>query len=90
MADDPWAIPFQHPDTLPEDIPLVPGSKLGEHPEGRPADEDTETMRARLVYQSRKRGVLEMDLLLSTFIDSGKLKTMSREDMMEYDRVSRP
>lgn len=44
-------------------------------------------MRARLVYQSRKRGILETDLLLSTFIDSGKLKSMTREEMQEYDRL---
>ena len=50
--------------------------------------EDTETMRSRLVYLSRKRGILEMEMLLSTFIDSGKLKHMSREDMQQYDRVS--
>ena len=29
--------------------------------------EDEKTIRARLVYQSRKRGMLEGDLLLSTF-----------------------
>ena len=44
-------------------------------------------MRARLVYQSRKRGILETDLLLSTFIDAGKLKGMTRSEMVEYDRV---
>ena len=108
MADDPWALPLQHPGTMPEDIPRVPGKDLRycnvmmsrlkacyilgantqtSHPEGRSADEETETMRARLVYQSRKRGILETDLLLSTFIDSGKLKNMNRTEMEEYDRV---
>jgi len=86
MADDPWAIPMQHPGTMPEEIPRAPGG-TSEHPEGRSADEETETMRARLVYQSRKRGILETDLLLSTFIDSGKLKNMTRAEMEEYDRV---
>ncbi|KAI0535097.1 Flavinator of succinate dehydrogenase-domain-containing protein [Xylaria digitata] len=46
--------------------------------------EDEKTMRARLVYQSRKRGILETDLLLSTFADEN-LPTMTREQMTEYD-----
>jgi len=86
QADDPWAIPMQHQGTLPEDIPMNPGSIEGQHPEGRDMDEATETMRARLVYLSRKRGILEMEMLLSTFIQD-TLKTMSREEMQEYDRV---
>ncbi|KAI2463471.1 DUF339-domain-containing protein [Annulohypoxylon bovei var. microspora] len=47
--------------------------------------EDDGTMRARLVYQSRKRGILETDLLLSTFADA-YLPTMTREQMAQYDR----
>jgi succinate dehydrogenase assembly factor 2 len=35
--------------------------------------------------QSRKRGILESDLLLSTFADA-YLPTMTREQMMAYDR----
>ncbi|KAI0881693.1 DUF339-domain-containing protein [Annulohypoxylon maeteangense] len=46
--------------------------------------EDDSTMRARLVYQSRKRGILETDLLLSTFADA-HLPTMTREQMTQYD-----
>ncbi|CAD6581912.1 MAG: succinate dehydrogenase assembly factor 2 [Cyphobasidiales sp. Tagirdzhanova-0007] len=88
MADDPWALPLQYPGTMPEDIPRVQGANSQtSHPEGRSDNEETETMRARLVYQSRKRGILETDLLLSTFIDSGKLKNMSRTEMEEYDRL---
>ncbi|KAF8915463.1 hypothetical protein BGZ52_000590, partial [Haplosporangium bisporale] len=33
----------------------------------RDPDESLQTIRARLTYQSRKRGILETDLLLSTF-----------------------
>jgi succinate dehydrogenase flavin-adding protein (antitoxin of CptAB toxin-antitoxin module) len=92
LADDPWAIPLQNPqaDPDPNEIPLAHyrGGDTA-HPEGRNPNEDTETMRARLVYQSRKRGTLEMEMLASTFIDAGKLKSMSREDMLEYDRVCR-
>ena len=86
QADDPWAIPMQHAGTVPEDVPMNPGSVEGQHPEGRDIDEATETMRARLVYLSRKRGILEMEMLLSTFIKDS-LKTMTREEMQEYDRV---
>jgi len=46
--------------------------------------EDPKTMRARLTYQSRKRGTLESDLLLSTFADT-HLDAMSPEQLKEYD-----
>ncbi|KAF8476246.1 Flavinator of succinate dehydrogenase-domain-containing protein [Kalaharituber pfeilii] len=47
--------------------------------------EDAPTMRARLLYQSRKRGILETDLLLSTFADEN-LHKMSPEQLKEYDK----
>ncbi|KAK6530275.1 succinate dehydrogenase assembly factor 2 [Orbilia ellipsospora] len=47
--------------------------------------EDEKTMRARLVYQSRKRGILETDLLLSTFADEN-LSRMTVVQMQEYDK----
>jgi len=47
--------------------------------------EDTITMRARLLYQSRKRGILESDLLLSTFASS-HLAGMTPSQLQEYDR----
>ncbi|KAI1485209.1 Flavinator of succinate dehydrogenase-domain-containing protein [Biscogniauxia mediterranea] len=50
----------------------------------RRVGEDDSTMRARLTYQSRKRGTLESDLLLSTFADT-YLPTMTREQMAQYD-----
>ncbi|KAJ1326388.1 succinate dehydrogenase assembly factor 2 [Microdochium nivale] len=50
----------------------------------RRVGEDEETMRARLIYQSRKRGILESDLLLSTFADE-RLPSMSKEEMTTYD-----
>ncbi|KAF3931980.1 hypothetical protein ABW20_dc0102558 [Dactylellina cionopaga] len=46
--------------------------------------EDEKTMRARLVYQSRKRGILETDLLLSTFAGEN-LPSMTVDKMKEYD-----
>jgi len=43
-------------------------------------------MRARLVYQSRKRGTLESDLLLSTFARD-VLAGMGEEELREYDKL---
>jgi Flavinator of succinate dehydrogenase len=48
--------------------------------------ESLETVRARLVYQSRKRGTLESDLLLSTFAQE-HLGTMNAEELSEFDKV---
>lgn len=50
--------------------------------------EDVETLRARLVYQSRKRGNLEMDLILSTFAREN-LATMSEPELNEFDKVGK-
>lgn len=46
-----------------------------------------QTLKARLVYQSRKRGTLETDLLLSTFAGEF-LDGMSVEEMKEFDKAS--
>jgi len=43
-------------------------------------------MRARLVYQSRKRGTLESDLLLSTFARD-HLGSMDEAELREYDKL---
>ncbi|KAF8244537.1 DUF339-domain-containing protein [Wilcoxina mikolae CBS 423.85] len=51
----------------------------------RRTGEDLTTMRARLLYQSRKRGILETDLLLSTFAHE-HLSTMTKEQLEQYDR----
>lgn len=48
--------------------------------------ESVETLRARLVYQSRKRGTLESDLLLSTFAKE-RLGEMTEGELKEFDRV---
>ncbi|CAZ81564.1 unnamed protein product [Tuber melanosporum] len=47
--------------------------------------EGLSTKRARLLYQSRKRGILETDLLLSTFADEN-LGKMGMEQLDAYDR----
>lgn len=48
--------------------------------------ESIDTMRARLLYQSRKRGILESDLLLSRFAKK-YLNELSMEDLKEYDQL---
>jgi len=50
----------------------------------RRTGEDLPTTRARLLYQSRKRGTLESDLLLSTFA-SENLSTMDRSQLDQFD-----
>jgi succinate dehydrogenase flavin-adding protein (antitoxin of CptAB toxin-antitoxin module) len=50
----------------------------------RRTGEDGNTLRARLLYQSRKRGTLESDLLLSTFADAN-LPHMTMEQLRQYD-----
>lgn len=51
----------------------------------RRTGESDATTRARLLYQSRKRGTLESDLLLSTFAEAW-LGRMSRSQLDQYDR----
>ena len=55
------------------------------HPEGRDS-ESTEILRKRLVYESRKRGILETDLILATFAQE-RLGSMADRELREYDRV---
>ncbi|XP_075234972.1 succinate dehydrogenase assembly factor 2, mitochondrial-like [Lycorma delicatula] len=50
------------------------------------ADEPLKVKRARLLYQSRKRGVSENGILLATFADK-HLKTMDEELLSDYDRL---
>ena len=47
-------------------------------------NESVEQRRARLLYQSRKRGILENDLLLGSFA-AKFLAGMSPEELVEYD-----
>lgn len=50
----------------------------------RRTGEDPNTTRARLLYQSRKRGTLESDLLMSTFAEA-HLRDMTPAQMAQYD-----
>ncbi|XP_044257917.1 succinate dehydrogenase assembly factor 2-A, mitochondrial-like [Tribolium madens] len=49
-------------------------------------NEPLEQRRARLLYQSRKRGMLENDLLLSTFVDK-YLKSFTESQLEQYDKL---
>ena len=82
LLADPWPLPHtpEHlaSTTTPADNPpLPPLPRL---------NETVETLRARLVYQSRKRGTLESDLLLSTFARD-HLGAMTQVELKEYDKV---
>merc|ERR1712013_27704 len=55
----------------------------------RPIERNGETRAnkvARLVFQSRKRGILENDLIMSTFARE-YLDTMSDDDLERYDKI---
>ena len=52
----------------------------------QPQNETTEVKRRRLLYQSRKRGMLENDLLLSNFA-SIYLPTLNEKDLDLYDKL---
>ncbi|KAF8965083.1 mitochondrial protein [Flammula alnicola] len=79
---DPWPLPH-----TPEHMASTTTPSDVEPPAPLPRPNETvETLRARLVYQSRKRGTLESDLLLSTFARD-QLSTMTQEEMMEYDKL---
>lgn len=86
---DPWTLkapPMPEPPRLDPAIKSMDDLINSPHPEGRDR-EPTETLRKRLVYESRKRGILEMDLILSTFARD-RLAHMSDRELREYDRVS--
>ncbi|XP_072033635.1 succinate dehydrogenase assembly factor 2, mitochondrial-like [Amphiura filiformis] len=50
----------------------------------QPTNETVDLQRARLVYQSRKRGMTENGLLLSTFADK-YLNSFNKEELQLYD-----
>ncbi|KAN0129255.1 Flavinator of succinate dehydrogenase domain containing protein [Lactarius tabidus] len=79
---DPWPMPHtpEHISSTatPTDLPA---------PEPLPrTGESIETTRARLVYQSRKRGTLENDLLLGTFAQE-HLGAMDAAELSEFDKL---
>jgi len=81
---DPWPLPHTPEHMANTQSPSAAESVLPPIP--RP-NESIENTRARLLYQSRKRGTLESDLLLSTWATKAKLDTMTKEELKEYDQV---
>ncbi|KAH8108772.1 DUF339-domain-containing protein [Phellopilus nigrolimitatus] len=81
-SKDPWLLPNtpEHEATTRSPVDLPPPAPIP-----RP-NESLEKMRARLVYQSRKRGTLETDLLLSTFAQEN-LAGMPEAELSEYDKL---
>jgi len=79
---DPWPLPHtkRHmeatatPPNIPKPIPVP------RH------NESLETLRARLIYQTRKRGTLESDLIMSTFAKE-HLHSLTREELLELDQL---
>lgn len=72
-----WIDPEQDPDAPVIEIKIPPIPRVGE---------DLQTKRARLLYQSRKRGILETDLLLSNFAKK-HLDSLNMEQLEEYDKL---
>ena len=66
--------------------PIDPPSREPFIPDYPMKKEEPEVKRARLLYQSRKRGMLENDLLLSTFA-SKHLATFNEDQLEMYDRL---
>ncbi|KAI3421061.1 hypothetical protein GPALN_014687 [Globodera pallida] len=48
--------------------------------------ESVEVLRARLLYQSRKRGIRENDILIGGFADQ-HLAQMGKQELEQYDRI---
>ncbi|KAI9336122.1 Flavinator of succinate dehydrogenase-domain-containing protein [Obelidium mucronatum] len=53
----------------------------------RPQNEPLDNKRARLLWSVRKRGILEADLLLSTFVDKTRLAGMSALELEQLDSL---
>ncbi|QRV76577.1 succinate dehydrogenase assembly factor 2 [Ceratobasidium sp. AG-Ba] len=82
LADDPYPLPLSK--NVPEGDSDLDSSLLPP-PISRP-NESLSALRARLVYQTRKRGTLESDLLLSTFAKE-HLASMSEAELREFDKL---
>ncbi|WWC90179.1 uncharacterized protein L201_005112 [Kwoniella dendrophila CBS 6074] len=90
-SDDPFPLPFSSPDLArgEKSTPTKLSEDSEEWPIPSPLDrtgENPNTLRSRLIYQTRKRGTLETDLILSTFAKEF-LPTMSVEEMQQFDKL---
>jgi len=84
---DPYPLPLSHPIAPDLDSTLAELTSFEIPPLDR-SHEDMDTTRKRLVYQVRKRGMLEGDLLLATFARD-KLPSMTDDEVRQFDKVSR-
>lgn len=81
--NDPFPLPLSSQElTDQEPIP----QELLPTPLPRP-NESLDALRGRLNYQSRKRGTLESDLLLSTFAKEN-LPSMTQPELEQFDKAS--
>ena len=89
-AADPYVLPFDPAlESMRKQGPVDAPAPKEEWPLPQPLDRTGETeksLRARLVYQTRKRGTLETDLLLSTFARDF-LHTMNVKELEQFDKV---
>ncbi|XP_012539294.2 succinate dehydrogenase assembly factor 2, mitochondrial [Monomorium pharaonis] len=69
-----------------QDIIHIEGQEPGIPRYGEREGEDTNLKKARLIYQSRKRGMLENGLLLSTFAHK-YLNTFDDKQLKLYDQL---
>ncbi|ORY26516.1 mitochondrion protein [Naematelia encephala] len=88
---DPYPLPLSNPDlaSLASRSTSSHPDSIDEYPLPQPLDrtgEDEKTLRARLVYQTRKRGTLETDLLLATF-GRDFLGEMTVDEMRLFDKL---
>lgn len=89
-SPDPWPLPFTEAhlasttkSTNPDEI------ELKVDPLDRSYESDLAVTKKRLVYQARKRGMLEGDLLLATFARD-HLGQMTAAEVKEFDEVRQP
>ncbi len=55
-------------------------------PRRAPVGESTEALRRRVVYQSQYRGMVEMDVILGSFVKK-HLPLLSGQELIEYDAI---
>lgn len=86
-SQDPYPLSGRtDPKSMVDDGSLAMGEDLKPHAPIDRSHETTETKRARLLWQSRKRGILETDLLLSTFA-AKELENMNMDELILYDQL---
>lgn len=86
VTQDPYPLKNRNEPYAASSGPIPMSEDLTPHEPIDRSGEKTETKRARLLWQSRKRGILETDLLLSTFA-AKELQTMDVGTLELYDKL---